>query len=276
MSVTGVAVLGARVVDSGRSNVNREGAKGGAMPKPLRATVLGLWIVLSGAAAFAQVVTNPNTTNPKLWGNGLTAYVVSSAEFTPFDPSVTWAPVPASPYRYVTGGSPPQLIAPVHLPQGVSVIFMVVEGCDTTDPGFVTGDFWSAPQPGGPSTLVVDAGGGAGSTGCLEAVSFLPTPLTIDNTQNLYYLTLQNSTTDGSTYVTSIHLLYTLQVSPGPATPTFNDVPTTDPAFQYIEAMAASGITSGCGGGNYCPDNPVTRRQMAVFFAKALGLFWPL
>jgi S-layer homology domain len=68
---------------------------------------------------------------------------------------------------------------------------------------------------------------------------------------------------------------YTLQVSPPPATATFNDVPTNDAGFQYIEALAASGITGGCGGGNYCPDNPVTRRQMAVFLAKALGLHWP-
>ena len=56
---------------------------------------------------------------------------------------------------------------------------------------------------------------------------------------------------------------------------TFGDVPLSDPAFQYIEALAASGITSGCGGGNYCPDNPLTRRQMAVFLSKALGLHWP-
>jgi S-layer homology domain len=52
-------------------------------------------------------------------------------------------------------------------------------------------------------------------------------------------------------------------------------VPTTDPAFQFIEALVASGITAGCGSGNYCPDAPLTRRQMAVFLAKALGLQWP-
>ena len=64
-------------------------------------------------------------------------------------------------------------------------------------------------------------------------------------------------------------------VSPAPATATFNDVPTSDPAFQFVEALAASGITAGCGGGNYCPDAGLTRRQMAVFLSKALGLHWP-
>jgi len=65
-----------------------------------------------------------------------------------------------------------------------------------------------------------------------------------------------------------------LPVSPAPATATFNDVPTTDPGFRWIEAFAAAGITSGCSVSPplYCPDNTVTRRQMAVFVAKALGL----
>ena len=47
------------------------------------------------------------------------------------------------------------------------------------------------------------------------------------------------------------------------------------PFFQHVEALATSGITAGCGGGNFCPDHPLTRGQMAVFLAKALGLHWP-
>jgi S-layer homology domain len=65
------------------------------------------------------------------------------------------------------------------------------------------------------------------------------------------------------------------KVSPAPATATFNDVPTSHPQFQFIEALAESGITVGCGGGNYCPNSSLTRGQMAVFLAKALGLYWP-
>lgn len=65
-------------------------------------------------------------------------------------------------------------------------------------------------------------------------------------------------------------------ISPSPAEATFNDVPTSHLFFQFVEALAASGITAGCGSGNYCPDSPLTRGQMAVFLAKALGLHWPL
>lgn len=39
-----------------------------------------------------------------------------------------------------------------------------------------------------------------------------------------------------------------------------------------INALAAAGITSGCGGDAFCPYSFLTRAEMAVFIAKALGL----
>jgi hypothetical protein len=65
------------------------------------------------------------------------------------------------------------------------------------------------------------------------------------------------------------------QVAPGPATASFTDVPTSSPYFKFVEALVATGVTSGCGGGNYCPDNPITRGQMAVFLAASLGMGFP-
>jgi hypothetical protein len=66
-------------------------------------------------------------------------------------------------------------------------------------------------------------------------------------------------------------------VSLPPASASFNDVPTNHPFFQYVEALKASGITGGCQANPplYCPDGSLTRGQMAVFLAKALGLHWP-
>ena len=43
----------------------------------------------------------------------------------------------------------------------------------------------------------------------------------------------------------------------------------------WIEDLAARGITGGCGGGNYCPDSAVTRAQMAVFLTKTFNLPLP-
>jgi len=53
-----------------------------------------------------------------------------------------------------------------------------------------------------------------------------------------------------------------------PATPYFADVPSTHWAFKFIQKMKELGITSGCTATTYCPDNPVTRAQMAVFLTK--------
>jgi len=39
-----------------------------------------------------------------------------------------------------------------------------------------------------------------------------------------------------------------------------------------INAIAARGITVGCGGGHFCPGSPVTREQMASFLVRTLGL----
>ena len=72
-----------------------------------------------------------------------------------------------------------------------------------------------------------------------------------------------------------VRIAWHRQVSPAPATATFADVPTNHPFFQFVEALSASGITAGCGNGNFCPDGPLTRGQMAVFLSKALGLYWP-
>lgn len=49
----------------------------------------------------------------------------------------------------------------------------------------------------------------------------------------------------------------------------FGDVPAGYWAAAWVEQFAHDGITSGCGGGNFCPDAPVTRAQMAVFLLRA-------
>jgi glucose/arabinose dehydrogenase len=60
--------------------------------------------------------------------------------------------------------------------------------------------------------------------------------------------------------------------TPPPATGVFLDVPTSYWAASWIEQLTAEGITSGCGGGDYCPEQPVSRAQMAVFLVRTFGL----
>lgn len=52
----------------------------------------------------------------------------------------------------------------------------------------------------------------------------------------------------------------------------FGDVPLGSFADAWIEQLALEGVTSGCGSGNYCPDNSVTRAEMAVFLVRAFSL----
>jgi hypothetical protein len=60
--------------------------------------------------------------------------------------------------------------------------------------------------------------------------------------------------------------------APPAATGLFADVPASDPFARWIERLAAEGVTAGCGGGNFCPADPNTRGQMAVFLVKTFDL----
>ena len=55
----------------------------------------------------------------------------------------------------------------------------------------------------------------------------------------------------------------------------FLDVPSNDPFYNDIGKLSARGVTLGCGSGNYCPNDPVTREQMAAFIMRAKGEFNP-
>ncbi len=50
--------------------------------------------------------------------------------------------------------------------------------------------------------------------------------------------------------------------------PYFTDVPSNAFAFQYIQRMKMDAITSGCTATTYCPSNPVTRGDMAIFIMR--------
>ncbi len=49
----------------------------------------------------------------------------------------------------------------------------------------------------------------------------------------------------------------------------FADVPSGHWAASWIEQLASDGITGGCDDNNFCPENKVTRAQMAVFLLRA-------
>jgi hypothetical protein len=61
------------------------------------------------------------------------------------------------------------------------------------------------------------------------------------------------------------------EVPPGPAIPSFPDVPRTYWAYRYIEFARARNVVTGFPGGTYQPTVEVDRAQMAVFIARAVA-----
>jgi hypothetical protein len=51
----------------------------------------------------------------------------------------------------------------------------------------------------------------------------------------------------------------------------FSDVPTSNTYHTVISRLVGAGITGGCGGGKYCPNDAVSRGQMAAFLNRGLG-----
>jgi hypothetical protein len=51
---------------------------------------------------------------------------------------------------------------------------------------------------------------------------------------------------------------------------TFGDVPPSNPFYADINAIQGAGITAGCGGGNFCPTDPITRQAEAAFVHRGL------
>jgi plastocyanin len=173
--------------------------------------------------------------------------------------------------RYLISGG--NLYAGVSLPNGVEITDVEIVGCDSDPSNDLSLRLWRLPEPAGSPLLVAQANS-SGTPGC----GFFSSPLVsefVDNLGSSYLLEILANNSAPPLEFRTVRVFYKTSISYPPANPTFSDVPATHPFFRFVEALAKSGVTGGCGGGNYCPDAPITRGQMAVFLAGALGLFWP-
>jgi S-layer homology domain len=178
-------------------------------------------------------------------------------------------------FRYLSAGGDP-LVAPlIGLPSGVVIDDIEMNDCIKADGDLqvllVLGD-WNQNLGGGDAVLAgLNTVHGCG----VDSLSGINYEYDANLGKPLFVFVSWGTNFDGSDKFNDVAIGYHRIVSAAPASPTFLDVPMSNPQFQFVEALAASGITVGCGGGNYCPNNPVTRGQMAVYLAKALGLHWP-
>jgi hypothetical protein len=213
---------------------------------------------------------------PTEYGTTTHAYLTLTAwDARPIDSSVTYAFVnsPGGQGIARTGGAV-WLKVPVQLPSGVVVTELEVNYCDTGAGAIAV--HWFRQVKNGNPVVISNVVSSTGTPGCVVHTGTFATPQVIANDGNSYNLELYMGATDASIIFLSARVVYHLQVSPAPPTATFpGDVPTTHPFFRFIEALAASGITGGCGPDLYCPDQPLTRGQMAVFLATAHGMHYP-
>ena len=248
-----------------------------------RAGILGAVVATATSAALGQS-----------YGSEPQVLTISPAEFQPgFDP---WEPyfghdgyvslstpstIRSAPQRYY-------LAAQVLLPEGAMIDRFCLWAYDTDLDDEVTSGIVAAKlAPAGeePDRKFLDAGASSdGAVGyrryCNDVDLIYRGKLDIDGDGTLdnaaYYVEAEIGPGDElqARSLGGVQLIWRRPVSPPPAAPTFADVPDSHPFFPFIEALAASGITGGCGSGNFCPANPLTRGQMAAFLAKALGLHW--
>ena len=235
-----------------------------------------LSMILFTVAGVQRAIAGADT--PQTWGTTNTSYVtIPEWAFSPSSSTVAYSDVGNPARRYALTPLSFFFASP-SVPPGALLQNLEFDFCNSQPMGgsSILLLLYDA-SPTNSSLSLLAQITGAANQGCASAVADLSgLNYTVDNANHRLLLeTAFGPNGDSTTSFSGAIVGYRLQVSLAPLPPEFADVPQTDPGFQYVEALAGSGVTSGCGNGNFCPDAAVTRKQMAVFLAKALGLYFP-
>jgi hypothetical protein len=235
------------------------------MPRWKTCSLVLVCLVLS-VSALAQ-------NRPQSFGvDDYTVTTISATSFTPVSDSMPYG-TSGSLGRFSGINTLGEFYVGVNLPGGAVIDYIGLNSLNDTD-GVFTADLAHRDSAGGVTII----GTATSTLHATWATDFNPTALNSTwNGQSGEALVVKvtGQSNPNLQFFGWVEIWWKRSVSPSPATATFGDVPTDHIFFQFIEALAASGITGGCGAGNYCPDSPVTRGQMATFLAKALGLHFP-
>ena len=259
----------------------------GALGILLRLTQALLCLAVVAGSSFAQgeevagviVEGAPQNARPEAYGtSALTLVTVAATDCPPI--YGTTAVTGLDGWVYPASG-PGYFDCPLNLPTGAKPIRLDILAHDASDIAKVFGSFDYCPvqAPG----FQCYGYGIAQTTGTSPApfdgkitTDITPYNVTVDKTGRINFVRVALDSTAGDVQFRQVDVYYRLQISdPASATPTFGDVSAAHPYYKAIEALAGSGITGGCGGGNFCPGSPVTRGEIAAFFARALGLHFP-
>ncbi len=229
--------------------------------------------VFAQSPATAGVSPGYGTSNPIL-------YHIGFAELTPEQSTYDYTTVTQFGFQgKYSFGMPASFLAHPHIPSGALITSLELDSCDTNiSDHHVTAELTYCDSLGANCVLLgnITSASAAVGTGCVaQTVDLTSQSFTLHNNAQQLLLRVTETAGNPTNLILGASIGYKLQVSPGPGVATFTDVPTSSPQFKFVEALVAAGITAGCGGGNYCPNSPITRGQMAVFLATALGLHFP-
>jgi hypothetical protein len=246
-------------------------------------TLVVLWTSATANAAPHRLdVPAPSGSAARPDTYGTTSYnvtAISDLAFTPYDSALTYTTNVSDYFRFMTSPGGGEWATSASIPAGAVIDWLGLTSCDEPGNGFSV-YLYEAAEDGTYTQIdaFLSSAHGAASP-CQTDYNQFPLDhlIAYNARRTLQVLVNQEVTasTNGSARFGAVEIWWHRTVSAAPAVATFNDVPTDHPFFQYIEALAASQITGGCGNGNYCPNAPLTRGQMAVFLAKALGLHFP-
>ncbi len=251
-------------------------------------------VLISDPSTLESMGFPPNATNVYRLAN--TANGAASDAAADFGPATSFTGIApksfigrnntaATPWEYSGGevgcctnlsrtGPEPFADAPLNLPNGVRVDFLRFWAHDANaaaDLQFFAFESCYPTFDGGATTFtsLFSALSTTGATGYQSDVG--TSAFTINNRDCVYTVRANFAATTGLT-LQKLRAQWVRQISPAPLVASFTDVPTTDPFFREVEALAASGITQGCTATQFCPGSTLTRLQMAIFLARALGL----
>jgi hypothetical protein len=193
---------------------------------------------------------------------------IPACNFIPASSNVAYSRSNA--YIFVTGGTDYYFWAGVNLPSGAYLSTISLYYYDNSG-GAMSSYFYRATAYTTYSLLTnfTSSGTPGYATGSMSPNT------TIRNGDSAYYLYVGLSGAAGSDLrFMGARLYWRRQIRTGLSHP-FTDIGGLSQTFQdSIAALAQSGITIGTSPTTYSPNNNVTRAQMAVFLARALGLYW--
>ena len=229
-------------------------------------------LLLSSPALAEETAKSPRLIRPKAFGvQDHTVTVVSAVAFLPRENNDTYTTLHVDMARRGAINTVTDFYAPIDLPPGALIDYIGLN-TQTNVPNIFGLTLYARDEFGAVNTLQY-----LGSTVHGWGTEYVETiGLGLSPVPQALILHVQQGSAPTVQWFGYVEVWWRRDVSAAPSVATFNDVPQGHPFFRFIEALADSGITVGCGSGNYCPDAPLTRGQMAVFLAKALGLHFGL